>query len=274
MANRNFYVLCDDNCRFPSMTKDEIFTAIQSAVEQHGTRTLTIDVLTGLKEVNKNEVISLWIGTQAEFNAIQSPSENTMYLISDHNAIKAQTMAALQEMFTRIEELTANIESETASLNALQNQITAIQQAVRTCRSRIDEEINIAQILSKMDEIETVLPEIHAEEWAYCTERDAVTQLWSGSQVLNVNATFSGIMANVSENCEIYIDCSMTNAGISTHTFVILSGSPKAQLVYLKVWGANRLRSFEAWKNGNDLVLHDSTQNRDITIHRIFKLGV
>ena len=44
------------------------------------------DVLTSaIKEQNAQRSVALWVGSQAEYNAIQAPDENTLYVVTDPN---------------------------------------------------------------------------------------------------------------------------------------------------------------------------------------------
>lgn len=82
MSERNYYVICDDNCKFESMTKEQIIAAIASAT---GKTPTSIDdaFITKIKEQNRNIPLKFWIGTQAEYNAIENPEDNTFYIFTD-----------------------------------------------------------------------------------------------------------------------------------------------------------------------------------------------
>lgn len=66
---RNYYCICDDNCKFPTMTYEQILEAIEEAtgnVPEH----VEDAFITKIKESNKNANLTFWKGTQAEFNAL------------------------------------------------------------------------------------------------------------------------------------------------------------------------------------------------------------
>ena len=56
MSERNYYVLCDDNCRFESMTKEQIIAAIAEATG-HTPEDIDAAFITRIKEQNKNMII-------------------------------------------------------------------------------------------------------------------------------------------------------------------------------------------------------------------------
>ena len=64
-----FYVFCDDNCRYEGMTKEQIIAAIAEAT---GSAPTAIDdaFITKLKEIRAGDTAQLWIGTEADFNAL------------------------------------------------------------------------------------------------------------------------------------------------------------------------------------------------------------
>lgn len=83
MSERNYYVLCDDNCRFEAMTKEQILAAITQAVEHGEVHDIDAGFITKIKEQNAGRKLKFWVGTQAEYNAIETPETNVMYMITD-----------------------------------------------------------------------------------------------------------------------------------------------------------------------------------------------
>lgn len=83
MADRKYYVLCESNCKFESMTKEQIIAAIAEAT---GNTPTDIDgaFITKIKEQNKNTDMRIWVGSVAEYNAIVAKGEkdvNTIYCL-------------------------------------------------------------------------------------------------------------------------------------------------------------------------------------------------
>lgn len=81
--NRKYFVLCADNCKFESMTKEQILTAITQAVEEGNIRDVDTGFITKIVEQNKQAPLSFWVGTSAEYNALKTKAENCFYIISD-----------------------------------------------------------------------------------------------------------------------------------------------------------------------------------------------
>lgn len=83
MSNRNYYVICDDNCKFESMTKEQILSAITQAVEGHTVGDVDTGFVTTLKEQNANTGLRFWVGTTAQYNALASRERNVLYILTD-----------------------------------------------------------------------------------------------------------------------------------------------------------------------------------------------
>lgn len=70
MADRIVYAICDDDCRFPTLTQEQILEAIQQAIEQGYVSDPDGAVISRIKEINANGSLQIWTGTEAEFNAL------------------------------------------------------------------------------------------------------------------------------------------------------------------------------------------------------------
>lgn len=105
MPERNYYVLCDDNCRFPAMTKEEIIAAIQAATG-HVPSEQEIDqaFITKIKEMNANAELKWWVGTEAQYNAIAEKDVHTLYIITD--------ASEYEDLAEQVEALTTDINSK------------------------------------------------------------------------------------------------------------------------------------------------------------------
>lgn len=102
MADRTYYVMCDDNCRFEAMTKEQVIAAIAEAT---GNTPTDIDsaFITKIKEINKGAAVQIWLGTTAEYNVLETIDDNVFYIktddtrISDLEKALAENTEALQD---------------------------------------------------------------------------------------------------------------------------------------------------------------------------------
>lgn len=80
---RNYYVLCSNNCKFEGMTKEQILAAIEQAVSTGEIKDVDAGFVTKIKEQNAATGLSFWVGTQAEYNALTEKVANCFYLVTD-----------------------------------------------------------------------------------------------------------------------------------------------------------------------------------------------
>lgn len=113
-AVRTYYVICEDNCRFEGMTKEEIFDAIADAT---GNTPTPVDeaFITKIKEQNANHSIKIWKGTQAQYNALSETDSDTIYFIGT-NAVKS--VDGIEDDITAIESDIETIEGKIPSFEA------------------------------------------------------------------------------------------------------------------------------------------------------------
>lgn len=113
MSDRIYYVICGDGCKFESMTKEQILTAIQQAVSTGEIKDVNAGIITTIREKNKNAGLSFWYGTTAEYNAIPKKDDNCYYIITDstekddiYAAIESckKETEAVSEKYTEVSE--------------------------------------------------------------------------------------------------------------------------------------------------------------------------
>ena len=83
MPERKYYVRCESGCLFESMTKEQILAAISEAVSTGTITDVDTGFITKIKESNGNRALTFWLGTTAEYNAIEQKAENCFYILSD-----------------------------------------------------------------------------------------------------------------------------------------------------------------------------------------------
>lgn len=77
-----FYVVQKDGVKVEGLTKEQIYELISGTT---GKTPQGVDeaFITKLKELNKNGNVSIWVGSSAEYNAIEVKDQNTLYVITD-----------------------------------------------------------------------------------------------------------------------------------------------------------------------------------------------
>lgn len=84
MSNgQKFYCMCGNNCKYETMTKEQILAAIVQAIETGTIMDVDTGFVTRLKEQNSGTYISFWIGTKEQYNRLTNKDKNCLYIISD-----------------------------------------------------------------------------------------------------------------------------------------------------------------------------------------------
>ena len=85
MSEKKYYCLCGSNCKYETLTKEQIIAAIAEAT---GVIVTDVDAafITKVKESNTGSDVSFWMGTKAQFNAIApAVKANTFIARIDEN---------------------------------------------------------------------------------------------------------------------------------------------------------------------------------------------
>lgn len=101
--NDVYYVFDGIKNKVQGMSKEQILNAIAEAT---GATPASVDdaFITTIKEINRNHSLHIWKGTQAQYNAIQTPDNDTFYIIEDDVTISDLTVG-LDEANDKIDEL-------------------------------------------------------------------------------------------------------------------------------------------------------------------------
>lgn len=104
MAERNYWVLCDDNCRFPAMTKEQILTAIAQAVSTGKIGDIDTGFITTIKTIN-GTALRFFVGTQNEYEALSEDDKKSVFAIITNDTSKEGIEAAIKTLEDEINDL-------------------------------------------------------------------------------------------------------------------------------------------------------------------------
>lgn len=128
---RTYHVIADDKTKAESMTKEQILAAIAQAI---GTGTIS-DVDTGfitrIRELNRNIGLKFWIGTTAEYNAIQIKETNCFYILTDDTELE-DIETVVNGFQSEIDELADSVSALGSTVSDQGDEITALQTASET----------------------------------------------------------------------------------------------------------------------------------------------
>ena len=102
MAERNYWVLCDDNCRFPAMTKEQILTAIVQAVNEGTIRDIDTGFVTTLKTIN-GMALKFFVGTQSEYEALSEDDKKSVFAIITNDTSKESIERAIKTLTDKVD---------------------------------------------------------------------------------------------------------------------------------------------------------------------------
>lgn len=120
------YTICGENCLKEAMTKEEVVAFCTSILET-GTipSSFNLGCIDSIKEQNGGLPIKFWLGTNAEYNAIETKDANTFYIMSD-DSTRNDLVAAintLNQAMTGVDTAISNIEARLESLGFRQGTV-------------------------------------------------------------------------------------------------------------------------------------------------------
>lgn len=149
---RQYFVLCEDNCRFPAMTKEEVIAAIAEAT---GATPTHIDdaFITKLKEQNANKAVKIWLGTNFEYNALETIDESCLYIITDES-YEEDVQAEIEELNARINEFATDVTTLNSDVTELKDKVnvTLLAQGT-TSGTNYSESINLNRNIEDFTQI-------------------------------------------------------------------------------------------------------------------------
>ena len=131
MADNKVYVLDSGANQYEAMTKEQILTAITQAVNDGTISNIDAGFITKIQEMNKNGVLKWWVGSQAEFNALDTKDANTLYLFTD-DPLYQDLLDAIDDVDTKIDNETESRENLGAEVNNIKNGTTEVKKANET----------------------------------------------------------------------------------------------------------------------------------------------
>lgn len=103
MATPTVYVICDQNCKYESLTREQIYTAITQAIKDGTISDVDAGFITTIKTIN-NVAARFFIGTQAAYNDLEdADKENLFKIITDDTTIDGLN-EAIETLNTEFEE--------------------------------------------------------------------------------------------------------------------------------------------------------------------------
>lgn len=97
MATPTVYVICDANCRWEGMTKEQILTAITQAVNEGTIGDIDTGFITTVKTINGTP-LKFFVGAQNEYDALSDEAKQNLFAIITNDTTKEGIEAAIKEL--------------------------------------------------------------------------------------------------------------------------------------------------------------------------------
>ena len=105
MANTpTVYVICDQNCKFESMTKEQILTAITQAVNEGTISDINTGFVQTIKTIN-GKGLKFFVGEQSEYEALTAEDKQNLFAIITNDITKEALFTALEELQSKCASL-------------------------------------------------------------------------------------------------------------------------------------------------------------------------
>lgn len=250
----NYHVIREDGVKVEGLTKEQIYELINGTT---GEIPEGIDeaFITKLKEINKGENTSVWIGTNAEYNAIEEKDENVLYVVTD-DSIEQFIDDVNVEIATLNDNITSHkveVGNELAIMNDEINKINEILSIKSksynfTSNSANQYDSNSAKTFTLTDDIEigerviiyiTVLYKNH-----FSYEGDSRGYFRCNSGVVTINAKTSGEYKVISN------EIVGNNSGLSITSCV---GNQAVNLTKINSFDTNQYWVSASWGSTADL---------------------
>lgn len=98
------YVLCDANCRWEGMTKEQILTAITQAVNEGTISNIDTGFVQTIKTVN-GKGLKFFVGEQSEYDALTQEDKEDLFAIISNDVAKDDLLNAIETVKLGFEDL-------------------------------------------------------------------------------------------------------------------------------------------------------------------------
>jgi hypothetical protein len=116
---KKYYCFCSSNCKYETMTKEQILSAITQAASGESVIDPDASYISRIRETNTGANITFWVGTQAQYNALQGNTEqNCLYIITDDTLTREEIerlIGELQQGVAKAEQAVASVTSKELS---------------------------------------------------------------------------------------------------------------------------------------------------------------
>lgn len=115
MAERTYFCYCDDNCRFETLTREQILTAITQAVNEGTIGDIDTGFVTTIKTINGSS-LRFFVGTQSEYEKLSEDERQNLFAVITNDTTKDGILTALETMGADVEDLQQAVEENKTAI--------------------------------------------------------------------------------------------------------------------------------------------------------------
>lgn len=182
------------------LTEEQIITLVTNIVDSGSVGDIDTGFVTRLKEQNRGKELKFWVGTQAEYDAIEIAQANTFYIITDDN-FKEVTNQAIQALNDRLDAIEHTDYDE--EISDLQTRVGLLTTDVGTLENTAATHTEqIADVTNKVDDSRYAIG-------------DTDTLHFVGGALLNRSGTTNNLVFSIPLNKRLSRDVTINVADIS-----------------------------------------------------------
>lgn len=129
MQTPKVYVICDQNCLYEGMTKEQILAAITQAVNEGTIGDCDTGFIQTIKTIN-GLPLRFFVGDQATYNALSDEQKENLYAIITNDTTQDGINAAIEELQTNVRENTNTLGVTTKTVAQHDQDIKQLKQDV------------------------------------------------------------------------------------------------------------------------------------------------
>ena len=103
-STRTVYVICDANCKWEGMTKEQILTAIVQAVEGGAITDVDTGFVRTIRTIN-GQPLRFFVGEQSEYDALTDEEKHGLFAIITNDTTKEGILEAVEEALEKANAL-------------------------------------------------------------------------------------------------------------------------------------------------------------------------
>lgn len=150
------YVICDQNCKFEGMTKEQILTAIRQAVNEGTIGNIDAGFVQTVKTIN-GVALKFFVGEQSAYDALSDDDKKDLFAIITNDTAKDEILEA-------IEALRLSAESSAKAVEQFAKELGEVQGSIKTNASNISKNAsNISKNASNISKNTSAITSINQE---------------------------------------------------------------------------------------------------------------